>query len=261
MKQMPEKHFLSGSQSEEQNSGQSLLYRYQREMVGTGDSVHQGYQCTDWTVNQNNEVLKFEVPLMESYQNQNDNIELSYHSDEIKGKTASHSKTITQNASEILRTVIQNELKNNKTNAFKRDTSCSTDFNCGSKSKSKDNSCSYQNGSATKSKNMHSNCDQYFEADDQKEITSPEISCENLKLQVTNIHRKKRDKPSILAGSLSLNNLDELLLEEEEDNDLIVQRRISNRKSCNVKVRNGYQNDPNSSDEREVRFLISLLQY
>jgi hypothetical protein len=64
---MPEKHFVCGSQSEEENSGQSLLYRYQRQMMGTGDHVHQGYQYTDWAVNQNNEVLKLVLPLIESY--------------------------------------------------------------------------------------------------------------------------------------------------------------------------------------------------
>jgi hypothetical protein len=238
--QKSEKQFLCGSQAEEENSGQSLLYRYQREMLGSEDSIHPGYQCTDWTVNQNNEVLKLVLPLMESYKNQSDGIELSYHNDEIdNGKNISHSKTITQNASEILRTVIQNELKNNKSNAFKKDTDCSTDLNSGSRSKSKDNSCSYQNGSDTKSKNMHSNCDQYLKAEDKKEICS------------------QRDKQTILAGSLSLNNLDELLLEGDED--LIVQRQ-RNRKSSNAKVRNRSQNDPNSSDESEVRLLMSLLQ-
>jgi hypothetical protein len=252
--QMPEKQFLCGSRSEEENSGQSLLYRYQREMVATGDSSGQGYQCTDWTTNQNNEVLKLVLPLMESYRNQNDNMELSYHSDEIdNGKNVSHSKTITQNASEILRTVIQNELKNNKTNAFKKDTSCSADLNSGSKSK--DNSGSYQNGSVTKSKNMHSNCDQCLKTEDQKEI-SPPISCENHELQVAKMNRKKKDKQTTLAGSLSLNNLDELLL--EGDDELIVQRR-SNRKGSNVKARNQSQNDHSSSDESEVRLLMSLL--
>lgn len=261
MLQKPEKHFLCGSQSEEENLGQSLLCRYQREMVGTGDCVHQGCQCTDWTVNQNNEVLKLVLPLIESYQNQNDDVELSYHSNEInKGKNISHSKTITQNASEILRTVIQNELKNSTSNAFKKGTNCSTGSKSGgTESKSKDNSCSHQYGSNTNSKNVQSSCEQYLEAEDQKEIISPQSSCENLKLQVANMTRKKRVKQNMLAGSLSLNNLDELLLEEDED-DLVVQKRNS-RKSSNSKMRNRPQNDLSSSDEREVRFLTSLLQY
>ncbi|PNF23937.1 hypothetical protein B7P43_G10037 [Cryptotermes secundus] len=258
MLQMPEKLFLCGSQSEEENSGQSLLSRYQREMVGTGDSVHQECQCTDWTVNQNNEVLKLVLPLIGSSQNQNDNMELSYHSNETsKGKNITHSKTIIQNASEILRAVIQNELKNSTSNAFKKGTNDNTGSNIGgTESKSKDNSCRHQYGSNTNSKNIQSSCEPYLEAEDQKEIISPPRKCENLKLQVANMTRKKRVKQNMLAGSLSLNNLDELLLEEDEG-DLVVQKR-NIRKSSNSKMRNRPQNDPNSSDEREVIFELPV---
>jgi hypothetical protein len=98
-----------------------------------------------------------------------------------------------------------------------------------------------------------------LETEDQKEIIFPQSSCENLKSQVTNMTRKKRVKQNMLAGSLSLNNLDELLLEEDKD-DLVVQKRNS-RKSSKSKMRNLPQNDPNSSDEREVRLLTSLLRY
>lgn len=234
VQQMAEKRFLCGSQSEEENSGQPLLYRYQREkMADTGDAIHEGCQCTDCTANQN-DVINLALPLREPYQNQN--MEFSYNKIETNNeKNVSHSRSITQNANEILRTVIQNELRNNRTNAFKKDPSCGTDSNSSSKSKSRDNSCSHQNGSDTKSNDVHPMCDKYLETD-----------------QITSVNRKKRDKQSMLAGSQSLNNLDELLLEED---DLIVQTS-SSRKSSNVKAKNQPQNDPNSSDEREVRFLI-----
>jgi hypothetical protein len=140
-------------------------------------------------------------------------------------------------------------------------TSCITSSNTGSESKRKYNSFSHQSESDTNSnKNVQSSCDHYLEAENQKEIISPRSSCENLKLpQVTNMTRKNRvKKQDVLAGSLSLNNLDELLLEEVDD--LVVQRR-SSRKSSNAKMRNRPQNDPNSSDEREVRLLTELLQY
>jgi hypothetical protein len=141
-------------------------------------------------------------------------------------------------------------------------TSCITSSNTGSESKRKDNSFSHQSESDTNSnKNVQSSCDHYLEAENQKEIISPRSSCGNLKLpKVTNMTRKNRvKKQDVLTGSLSLNNLDELLLEEVED-DLVVQRR-SSRKSSNAKMRNRPQNDPNSSDEREIRLLTALLQY
>lgn len=248
-----EKHFICEPLSEEGNSGQSLLYRYQREMFGNEDSAHQSYQCGDWTVDENSEVLKRVLPLVQSYQNENNNVQLPYHGDATcNGRNRSHCQTITQNASEILKTVIHNELRNKKCNVFMKGTNDGTSTVTGSESKKKDyNPSSHQIQSETNSNNLQSSCVQDLETKDQKAFPLGS-RCEHLNLRIPhvgNVTRKKRvKKQNMLAGSLSLNNLDELLLEEEEE-DLVIHSR-SSRTSPHEKMKNGSQND--SSDEREV---------
>jgi hypothetical protein len=243
-----EKLCMYGTQSEERNSDQSLLYRYQREIFGNAEQVPQAYQCADWTVDKNNEVLKLVLPLIQSYQNQNNNTELPYQSTEqYNGKNLSHCQTVTQNESEVMKTVIQNEFKNYKYNAIMTGTSGRTNSSTDPESKKKRSNCNSQKiQSKGNKKNLH------LSPDDQKEAVSFASSNKNhnLKLPVTSVTRTKRvQKQNILAGSVSLNNLDELLLEEEK-NDLVVHRR--SRRNCYNEMRNGPQNDPSSSDEREV---------
>lgn len=238
-----------GPQSEERNSDQSFLYRYQREILGNADHVPQAYQCADWTVDQNNEVLKLVLPLIQSYQNQNSNTEFSYQSNEhYNGKNLSHCQTITQNKGEVMKTVMQNDSENYRCNALMKGTSGRPTSNTNPETKRKDSNCNCQQSQPKANrKNRH------MSTDNQEEAVSHASSSKNhnLKLShVASVTRKKRvQKQNILAGSVSLNNLDELLLEEEE-NDLVVQRR--SRQTRHNEMRNGPQNYPSSSDEREV---------
>jgi hypothetical protein len=256
MLQNAEKHFVCRSQPEEGNSGQSLLYRCQREILGNGDRAHQAYKCADWTSDQNSEVSKLVLPLIESYQNQNDDTELPHHSNATYNRrNPSYSQAATQNATAILKTVIQNELKNNKFNAIMMNAiSGSTCSNTGNVSKKKEsNSSSHQTQSEINNKDLQCSCEQGLETEYQKGTVSPGSSHVNMNLKVahvTNVSGRKRiKKQNILAGSLSLNNLDELLL--EEDDNFLVQSSNS-RASPNERTRSGSQNDSNSSDEREV---------
>jgi hypothetical protein len=248
-----EKSFVCEPQSEEKNSGQSLLYRYQREMSENEESAYQSYQFADWTVDGNSAVLKLVLPLVQAYQNKNNNIQPSYQGDATcSGRNQSLCQTGTQNASEILKTVIQNELRNKKCNVFMKSTIDGTSTVTGSESKRKDsNPSSHLIQSETNSNNLQPRCMQDLETRGQK--ASPlgsRYEHPNLRIpHVSNVTRKKKiKKQNIMAGSLSLNNLDELLLEEEEE-DLVVRSR-SSRTSPHEKMKYGSQND--SSDEREV---------
>ncbi|PSN31822.1 hypothetical protein C0J52_27410 [Blattella germanica] len=236
------------SENGDGNLGQSLLYRYQREMMESGDRVSQAFQCADWTVDQNNEVLKLVLPLIESYQNQKDDKELPYQSSLTYEKRSPPCQdAIAQNASEILKTVIENELKNSRQGLSKGSTKSSSS----SESKYRDSSsCSYMSHSEL-NEDSKSSCSQSLGGESQ-------TSCESLnyKPHVTNLSRKKRvKKQNFLAGSLSLNNLDELLLEEDEDEGTI--RNRSSRSSPNENPRIASQNE-HSPDEREVVFQLPV---
>jgi hypothetical protein len=253
--QNTKKHFVCGPESGDGHSDQSLLCMYQREIFKKEDCAHQSYQCADWTVDKNSEVSKLALPLIQSYQNQNNNMKLSYRSDATcSGKKQPHCRTITHSASEILKTVIQNELMNNKCNAFMKGSGDDTSRGTGGEPRRRGYDSYSRTQSETNSKNLQFSCVQGLETEDQKESHSVRSRCENLNLRiphVSNVTRKKRvKKQNLLAGSLSLNNLDELLLEEAQE-DLVI-RSKSSRTNPHEKMKNGSQNDSNSSDEREV---------
>ena len=219
----------------DEDLGQSLLYRYQREMKSPDERVSQAYQCADWTVDQNNEVLKLVLPLIESYKNKKD--EKEPYTQHVKN--SKHQDAIAHNASVIMKTVIENELKNSRDRLSKASTKSSSS----TESKYRDLSLKRSEFGDDDSK---SSCTQSLGGNS---ITS----CESFeyKSHGSNGHRMKQNKKqNFLAGSLSLNNLDELLLEEEEEEGSVQNR--SSRSSPNEKGRNGLQNDSCSSDEREV---------
>ncbi|KAJ9577583.1 hypothetical protein L9F63_005850, partial [Diploptera punctata] len=231
------------TQNIDENHGQSLLYRYQREMRNSGERVSQAFQCADWTVDQNNEVLKLVLPLIESYTSQKGDKQSCHNNKQHVNNSKQRQDAIAQNASEIMKTVIENELKNSRHRLSKGSTKSS------SSCEEKHRELSFCSRSEF---NDDESCSRSLGGDS---ITS----CESFiyKPHVNNASKKKwNKKQNFLAGSLSLNNLDELLLEEEEEDATV--RKRSNRSSPNDKSRNGSQNDPSSSDEREVVFQLPV---
>jgi hypothetical protein len=146
-----------------------------------------------------------------------------------------------------MKTSIQNGFENYKYNALMKDTSGRTGSSTDPEFKKK-----YFNCNSQKIRSRRNRKDLHLSPDNQEDVFfASSNNNRNLKLpHVTSASRTKRvQKQNILVGSVSLNNLDELLLEEEK-NDLVVHRR--SRQNCYNEMRNGPQNDPSASDEREV---------
>ncbi|KDR23146.1 hypothetical protein L798_15228 [Zootermopsis nevadensis] len=225
-----EKDFTREPQSEEGNRGQSLLSGHQRETLGHEDNARQSYGRAD----ENSEVLKLVLPLIQSYQNSNNTTR------------SGENRPRCQNASDILKAVIQNELGNNKCDVFLKNSGDGT-----SESKRKiSNSCNHQTES-----NFESTCVQDLESEDKKGAAPLGSRHEHLNSRIPHVgkvtRKQRAEKGNILPGSLSLNNLDQLLL-EEDDEDLVARSGVSPQE----KTRNESRTD--SSDEREVVLELPL---
>ncbi|XP_069702877.1 uncharacterized protein [Periplaneta americana] len=228
LSQAKQNNFGQETPSDDSNSSQSLLYRYQREMKG--DRSRQLYRAVDWTVDPTNEVFRLVLPKLEPHHSQN-NCETPPQANHAG--TASHSQAVTQDDGG------EQQKETNKCRGSRKGSVCSS-HDIEPETNIDDVSSSFER-ETTDSEDLQSA---------RFSDSSPES--QNVKLPVvTNMTRKKQ---STLAGAFSLNNLDELIIEEKEEE--IAKRSRRERASPHERTNNATQSE--FLDDRQVVFELPV---